>query len=239
VDFTRRSYEPELLDGQNIPFEDIRRNMHELDVINTWLGGHDLTVKAFRKLLRAEQEIHVCEIGCGGGDNLRAIHRWCKKHGVALRVTGIDINPNCINYAREHSREIEKAVWIVSDYRLAVLTDPPDIVFNSLFCHHFSDEDVVAALRWMADGARMGFFINDLHRHALAYHSIKMLTSLFSRSRLVRNDAPLSVRRGFRRNEWQQLIRQALPGEEAQWTLRWAWAFRWMIIYSRKDSLKS
>ena len=59
--------------------------------------------------------------------------------------------------------------------------------------------------------AKHGFFINDLHRHPLAYHSIRILTSLFSKSYLVKNDAPLSVLRGFKKKELEDLlIKQAL-----------------------------
>ncbi len=40
-----RSAEKELLDGDNIPFEDIKTNMEELNTINKWLGGHFITCK--------------------------------------------------------------------------------------------------------------------------------------------------------------------------------------------------
>ncbi len=236
MDLRLRSYEPELLDGTGIPFEEIRRNMHELNVINTWLGGHAITVRGFKRLRDGRQDLHVCEIGCGGGDNLRAIARWCRKRHIRLRVTGIDINPDCINYAREHSREIDRAVWIVSDYRVAMLPDPPDIIFNSLFCHHFKDEDVSRCIAWMRDHAQLGFFINDLHRHGIAYHAIRLLTSAFSRSRLVRNDAPLSVSRGFRRTELERMAVAAIPGTEKRlWSLSWQWAFRWLLVYKKTE----
>lgn len=239
MDLRRRSYEHELLDGTDIPFEEIRRNMHELDIINTWLGGHAITIRGFQSLLGDLQEVHVCEIGCGGGDNLRAIHRWCQKRGIRVRVTGIDINPDCINYAREHSREIERAVWIVSDYRVAELTDRPDIIFNSLFCHHFADAEVSHCFRWMREQARLGFFVNDLHRNILAYHAIRLLTSVFSHSRLVRNDAPLSVRRGFLRSELEAMTDAAIPASEKdQWSLSWAWAFRWLLLYRKEKTVK-
>ena len=38
MDFLHRSYKKELLDGDNIPFDAIERNMLELVTINTWLG---------------------------------------------------------------------------------------------------------------------------------------------------------------------------------------------------------
>jgi hypothetical protein len=79
----------------------------------------------------------------------------------------------------------------------------------------------------MSKNAALGFFINDLHRHAFAYYSIRALTRLFSKSYLVKNDAPLSVLRGFKKKEFISLLNQAgIPN----YTIRWRWAFRWLII---------
>ena len=43
MNLQKRSYKKELLDSDDIPFQDIKRNMQELNFINTWLGGHDVT----------------------------------------------------------------------------------------------------------------------------------------------------------------------------------------------------
>ncbi len=50
LDFSRRSYQKELLDRDDIPFRDIERNMQELDVINTWLGGHEISLKGLKQI---------------------------------------------------------------------------------------------------------------------------------------------------------------------------------------------
>jgi 2-polyprenyl-3-methyl-5-hydroxy-6-metoxy-1,4-benzoquinol methylase len=223
-----RTYEKELLDRDDIPFADIARNMQELDNINTRLGGHAITISGLRHLLRRHPQgasLHIMEIGCGGGDNLRVIARWAKQHGVSVLLTGVDINPECIAYAQ--SREANRGIYFIcSDYRALKEQQHPDIIFSSLFCHHFTDEELVLQLKWMQQHARLGFFINDLHRHPLAYHSIRLLTRAFSKSYLVKNDAPLSVRRGFRRGEWQRLLHDAgITG----YTCSWRWAFRWLI----------
>ena len=47
-DFSQRSDEKELLDRDDIPFTDIERNMHELDLINTWLGGHAISKRGLK-----------------------------------------------------------------------------------------------------------------------------------------------------------------------------------------------
>ncbi|HXB43788.1 MAG TPA: hypothetical protein VNV85_07015, partial [Puia sp.] len=70
MDFSARSYNTELLDRDDIPFSDIEQNMRELNIINTWLGGHRITLRGVRKLIGNKKEISICEIGCGGGDNL-------------------------------------------------------------------------------------------------------------------------------------------------------------------------
>jgi hypothetical protein len=119
---------------------------------------------------------------------------------------------------------------MVSDYRSVSFSDRPDIVFSSLFCHHFDDASVPEILRWCAENSRLGFFINDLHRHPLAYYSIKWLTAAFSRSRLVRNDAPLSVAKGFSRRQWQSFVDSGLAGSPLIVDISWAWAFRWLLV---------
>lgn len=204
--------------------------MHELDVINKRLGGHRITLSGLKALVEGLPEgdtLQVVEIGCGGGDNLRVIKEWCKLKRRAVHLTGVDINRECILYAwgRTENAGIH---FIHSDYRTVSFSSQPHIVFSSLFCHHFTDPELVQMLQWMKQHSRVGFFINDLHRHLLAFCSIKLLTALFSRSRLVKHDAPLSVKRGFIRREWNALAEAAGLNT---YSCRWRWAFRWLVLY--------
>lgn len=229
MDFSKRSYQKELLDRNDIPFADIERNMFELDVINTYLGGHHITLHGLQQIIDGRNDISICEVGCGGGDNLIAIQKWCAKKNIRVQCIGIDINRDCIEVARAKTKD-SQSVFFSSDYKKFIFIEKPDIIFSSLFCHHFSNEELVFMLQWMQTNATLGFFINDLHRHALAYYSIKILTKLFSKSYLVKNDAPLSVLRGFSKKEWEQLIRTA--GTKAD--IQWKWAFRWLITSKNK-----
>lgn len=225
-----RSYEKELLDNPDIPFADIRLNMQELDRVNTLLGGHTISRRGLATLLQQAvtnaTPVTIAEIGCGGGDNLFALRQWLYKRNIPFRLIGIDMKPECITYARQRYAGTMEATWICSDYRQVQWETPPDIIFSSLFCHHFTDEELVTQLQWLQQHSRRGFFINDLHRHWLAYRSIGLLTRLFSRSYLVKNDAPLSVKRGFTKADWKRLLGQAgITG----YRLRWQWAFRHLI----------
>jgi 2-polyprenyl-3-methyl-5-hydroxy-6-metoxy-1,4-benzoquinol methylase len=227
MDLSSRSYQKELLDQDDIPFEAIQRNMKELDVINTWLGGHRITLNGLKRLIQNRKKITICEIGCGGGDNLVAVEKWCKRQNITAKFIGIDINPHCIAVAKSKF-ENSNSRFIASDFRLVKFRDEKtDIIFSSLFCHHFTNDELISMLSWMQNNATVGFFINDLHRHVLAYYSITFLTRIFSRSWLVKHDAPLSVLRGFIRKELTSLLDQA--GILSK-TIEWKWAFRWLII---------
>jgi 2-polyprenyl-3-methyl-5-hydroxy-6-metoxy-1,4-benzoquinol methylase len=230
MNFHERSYQKELLDLDDIPFKDIERNMQELNFINTYLGGHSITITGFKKLLGDKKQISICEIGCGGGDNLIAINKWCAEKKISVTLTGIDINANCIAVANSKFKK-SNSTFIISDYKLVDFkNEKPDIIFSSLFCHHFTNDELINMLKWMQLNSTIGFFINDLHRNFLAYYSIKMFTSFFSKSYLVKNDAPLSVLRGFIKNEWEQLLNDA---GTANYFIKWKWAFRWLIVYKK------
>lgn len=226
----RRSPDTELLDRDDIPFEDVKQNMQELNFINSRLGGHAVTVAGIKKIVtrfaKAGHPIHVCEIGCGGGDNLSAINNWGVRNNIPFHLTGIDIKQECIAYAKERI-SLGNFSWIISDYTSADFAgQQPDIIFSSLFCHHFKGEQLTGMMRWMQHNSRMGFFINDLHRNRLAYHAITLLTKWFSKSYLVKHDAPLSVRRGFVRKDWQRIMQQS---GISQYSIEWKWAFRWLV----------
>ena len=229
ADFSFRSYDKELLDRTDIPFADIKRNMQELETINTLLGGHKITVTGLKKITTRikKQNLVICEIGCGGGDNLKVIDKWCRANHIDVKLIGIDINKDCIGYAEENCNLLRNKEFIVSDYRLVNLSaGKPDILFSSLFTHHLDDEQFIQMLNWCAANSTAGFFINDLHRHFLAYYSIKVLTGLFSKSYLVKNDAPISVRRGFKKEEIENLLKRANINH---YIIKWQWAFRWLI----------
>jgi 2-polyprenyl-3-methyl-5-hydroxy-6-metoxy-1,4-benzoquinol methylase len=230
--FSNRSYAPEIMDDPNVPSEDMFLTLRELDKINTFLGGHHVTIKGLKNFIgnnnpiAVPKPIHIVEIGCGGGDNLRMIRDWCSRNNTPVLLEGIDMNADCIQYAKSQSGSQEFR-WQVCDYRKAQWVTKPDIIFSSLFCHHFTDTQLVDQIKWMKNNAVRGFFINDLHRHPLAYLGIRLLSTLLAKSYLIRHDGPLSVLRAFKRSEWNKIFSSA---GIHQFSLSWHWAFRWLLI---------
>jgi 2-polyprenyl-3-methyl-5-hydroxy-6-metoxy-1,4-benzoquinol methylase len=228
MNLQHRNYTAELLDAPNIPFHAIEKNMEELNFINTYLGGHAITVNGCKQLVGVKKQITICEIGCGGGDNLVAIKKWCNKNAMDVFLVGIDIKKECIDVAKKKLLLYNNCEWIISDYNDVKFTKKPDIIFSSLFCHHFTNQQLIHQISWLQTNSTIGFFINDLQRHWLAYTSIKWLTQLFSKSYLVKNDAPLSVARSFVKGDWELIFAEA---NILKYSIQWKWAFRYLIVY--------
>jgi hypothetical protein len=82
----------------------------------------------------------------------------------------------------------------------------------------------------MYERSELGVVVNDLHRHPLAWAGIHVITRVLSGNPMLRNDAPLSVLRAFRRHELLELAREAgLPEARVSWRPM----FRWQMVAER------
>ena len=227
-----RSHTKELLDGDNIPAPDLFRNLKELDTVNTLLGGYNISLSALNVIVQNQEHYTLVDIGCGGGDTLKYIHKWNTRARKNISLVGIDIKPVCIEYAAQNTAGLPIR-YICDDYRcLYNYEEHVDIIHACLFCHHL-DEAALIELVTFALKHKAILVINDLERNSIAYHSIKLLTRLFSKSYLVKNDAPLSVARGFKKSEWLDILEKA---GAVHYTVKNKWAFRHQIIvYGNKS----
>jgi hypothetical protein len=102
---------------------------------------------------------------------------------------------------------------------------PIDFIVTSQFTHHLADDDIVRLLSWADRTARRGWFIADLHRHALAYYGFPLLARVAGWHKIVRKDGQISIARSFRRAEWEALLGRA--GLQAQ--IAWRLPFRYCV----------
>ncbi len=227
--FSQRSYKLELLDGPNIPKELLFKNLRELDIVNRLLGGHAITLSGIKKLVTDKNKIYrIVDIGCGGGDAMKEIAKWAKINSFKVELIGVDMNVDAIQFMKDECKAFSEIKGVVSDYRDFLKSNTNiDIVHCSLFCHHLKDEELIELFEYMNKCARIGFIINDLQRQWFAYYSIKFLTRLLNGSALVKNDAPLSVLRGFKKEELNNLLDKA---SVKNFSVSWRWAFRYLIL---------
>ncbi|SDY43759.1 methyltransferase domain-containing protein [Hymenobacter psychrophilus] len=226
-----RSEQEELMDDLTLASDELRQNLDELETVNTWLGGYAPVLDALERLrpyFPAGRPLRVADLGSGGGDTLRQIARWARRRRVPVELVGIDANAFMLDYAAAKAQAYPEISFQQADiFAPDFARQPFDVLTASLFCHHFSDEQLVQMLAQWHRQAGLAVIVNDLHRHPLAYHSIRWLTRLLGGSRLVQHDAPLSVARAFTRPELEALLARA---GIINYTLRWRWAFRWQLI---------
>lgn len=227
--FRSRSTQKEFLDEANIPKEDLFRNLHELDIINTRLGGYAVSLKGLRAIMKSEPDTEsLLDIGFGGGDAMKQLALEALKNKRELFLYGVDLKSDCLEYAEKNLLNLPNKLLICNDYRLisAELLSRVDVIHCSLFLHHLTNEEIIELFQFARQN-KCTLLVNDLHRHFLAYYSIKLLTALFSKSYLVKNDAPISVKRGFKKSELKSLLEAA---GYKNYSLSWCWAFRYLII---------
>jgi len=228
LDFDSRSATPEFMDEPVLDALELAETLAELASVNKYLGGYAATLDGLARLIPpGRREFDVLDVGSGGGDTARRIVEWARDRGLKARVHGIDREPEAVAYARLRNAGLPDLEFSTSNLFELPATRKYDIVHAALLLHHLPDETAVKALAKMFELCRLGLAINDLHRHPAAYRSIKALTSLLSKNRLIRHDAPLSVLRAFRRRDLEELARRAgLPAPQVSWR----WAFRWLMV---------
>lgn len=230
-DLSKRASAIERMDDLETSGSDLQQALIELEGINYVLGGNYVTLNGIAMLMerhREVQHLRIADVGCGGGDMLKRIRRLVEKRKVEAELTGFDANPHVVKHAIMHTPErcriSYEAINIFSDEFKA---REFDIVTGTLFFHHFNNQQLATFFRGLRDQVTLGVVINDIHRHWFAYHAIRILTRIFSRSPMVKHDAPISVLRGFKRSDLVEILR--LSGFD-HYRIKWCWAFRWQIV---------
>src|SRR3984893_3545422 len=134
-DFRRRASPrelPELMDG-DCSYEDFRDCLRSLEQVNRWLLGYRPTLAWLKRLPRGLREpVQIVDVGSGGGDLLREIAGWARRHGVAVQLTGIDLNPYAARAAAESTPKELGITWLTGDALVYRPETPMDIVVRLL-----------------------------------------------------------------------------------------------------------
>ena len=196
-DFGRRADIAEIMDDLSQPEAEFAAAYRELEIINKKLGG----VRAVQRFLPPVPQgatLVILDVAAGACDVSEALLR-----SKSYRIVALDLNPRGLKLAR-------KSWPVVGDALDLPFKDGTfDVVTASLFFHHLSNENCIRVLQQMWRIARRLVIVNDLHRHPLAYFSIRALSKVFSKSRMVRHDGPVSVLRAFKPWELREIARRA------------------------------
>ncbi|HEX8622462.1 MAG TPA: methyltransferase domain-containing protein [Allosphingosinicella sp.] len=174
--------------------------------VNRWTLAARPTLDFLKRGTGGRSRFTLLDVGSGEGGMLRSIASWARKRGLAAELTGIDLNPKSEKTARARTPADMPIVYRTGDYRDLGRFD---FVVSSLVAHHMSDAQLLDFLRWMESNSDRGWFVNDLHRHAFAYHGFPLLAALLAVHRIVREDGRLSIARSFRPEDWRSILAEA------------------------------
>ena len=187
-------------------YEELRNCLRDIAKVNRLTMAYRPTLQWLERVVEADSRaLRIVDVGCGYGDVLRRVDAWAKQRGVAVELIGVDLNADAVRAAREASSgsEIE---WIAGDVYSCAAAADADVVISSLLTHHLAETEIVRFLAWMERTARVGWFVNDLHRQAIPYYFFRVLAAGAGWHRFVRNDGPVSIRRSFVPEDWRRML---------------------------------
>jgi len=234
-DFSCRSHQLEMMDGDAIGFEDFQNCLRGLEIVNVCTLAYRPTLHWLKRTLsgvKSRQPVSILDVGSGGGGMLRKIWKWAPRSGREIHLTGVDLNPWSKKSAESFTPADVPIQYETSDIFSFDPDRRADFIISSLFTHHLSDGEVVKFLQWMDCHAIQGWFINDLHRHPLPFFFIRYAMRLLGAGPMVRHDGPISVARAFTAADWRRLVADAgIPAERIR--INWFFPFRYCVAGSK------
>ena len=208
----KRIYEEEKLDAGEGTDRDVADSLSDLRRINRFLGGRRVIMRALSSCLDAAnlKDISLLDVGTGSADIPMEVAADCRRHRLECYIAAVDLSERNLRVSRSRLNVSEEIHLVQADsLRLPFVSGSFDFVTASLFLHHFRDEDVVRLLADFGRIAKRAVIINDLIRNLVPYYFTRMAGPILGWSFLTRNDAPVSVLRGFTTDEMKKLATRA------------------------------
>jgi 2-polyprenyl-3-methyl-5-hydroxy-6-metoxy-1,4-benzoquinol methylase len=203
-----RAIADELMDDPSLDAAVYTRVLHDLARVNTITMARRPTLAFLERAVGKRKSFRLLDVGFGDGDMLRAVARWAKRMGIAAGLVGIDLNPRSVAAAHEATGGAMDIDYRAGDYA-DLRGEGWDCVISSLVAHHMTRDQLVAFLRFMEAEARVGWLVNDLHRHGFAWLGWPLLAGAMRWHPIVRHDGHLSIARSYRPAEWAPLLAEA------------------------------
>ena len=202
----------EVMDQPGLPATEHHRALRALARIN-WISRSPGMLSTPIEVVACENRprpIRVLDLACGGGDGVVALARSFARRGFNIQWSGCDLSNIAVGHAREHAEGNRVRVeFFECDVVSEEIPANFDVVMCSLFLHHLTEDQAVALLSKMGAAAGRMVLVNDLVRSTAGYLLAQAACRFLTRSRVVRNDGPLSVANAFTTKEMQRLASAA------------------------------
>jgi ubiquinone/menaquinone biosynthesis C-methylase UbiE len=200
----RRVDNPELLDSDDCPPEEVAKSLRDLSSMNRRFGGVSTTRALLERVaaVTGRNRFSVLEVAAGFGEVPRLASQQLAPQGIQFEFTLLDVK-------RSHLLPGDHSV-VANALALPFPDDSFDLLSCSLFAHHLRPDEVARFAREALRVCRCALLINDLIRHplhlALIYAAFPLMHSYVSRC-----DGVVSVRRAYVPSEMREMIASAFP----------------------------
>jgi len=198
----------ELLDDPRADPELVGRELRDIARLNALFGGTRAVVEALEPFFRrscnvqrvtCDEQWTLLDVGTGLGDIPRAAAAAARRHGITLRLVGIELNRTAARLAQgaDGGRGAPLAVALADGAALPLGPRSVDVVVASQVLHHVPRP---VAVRWIAGFdhvARRAVVLADLRRSRVAMAGV------------TRHDAVVSLKRGYTKREFDEMLRDA------------------------------
>lgn len=211
-DWAVRTGATELMDDPAADESLLLATVKQFDAINRLLSRSRTLISRYildDAARRGLAEYTVLDIGAGGCDIAEWLVDAARRRGQCPRVICLDADPRIAAYARRRVAGSDSLEVVEAAAEDLPRLGPVDYVFANHFLHHLGDDEIARLLPAVASAARNVFVINDLKRSRLSHTGFTVLAALFFRRSFALTDGRISIRRGFRRGELEDLIRRA------------------------------
>lgn len=231
-----RSEKEELMDDFSLGGEELEEALRYLRGLNRIFAAAGPTLYGVKKLwqrMDRPSKLTVLDVGAGSGDINRKLLRWADREKIELTVTLVDITEEACSEARKQFAD-EPRIQVIRQNVLELEGERADIVTASQFIHHFTGTQLVDMVEQLMRLSKRGVVLNDIHRHWIAWSAVWVVTHVISRNRYIRHDGPLSVAKGFRASDWEQL-KLDLSERLDSFAFEYSWRplFRYAVVLDR------
>jgi 2-polyprenyl-3-methyl-5-hydroxy-6-metoxy-1,4-benzoquinol methylase len=173
-----RSTQEELMDDFSLQGEPLQEVLKDLDTVNRYLGGNQITIDGLEKMLLGcdkNRVVTIVDYGCGDGGSMALCAAYLEKHHWRYKLIGLDANAYIIEQAKTKAHSLKHSTFKVCNVFDKEKLPEADIALCTLFLHHFKEAQIIELLNAIATKTQVGIVINDLQRSRTAFRLFQLL----------------------------------------------------------------